>query len=48
MSNLDEADVTPDLEYYNDDDEDGIEGSPDTAPPVPSPDTILYWIFGNI
>ena len=36
MSDFDEADVTPDLEYYDDDDEDGIEGIPDMAPSVPA------------
>ena len=36
MSDFDEADVTPDLEYYDDDDENGIEGSPDTALYVPA------------
>ena len=36
MSDFDEADVTPGLEYYDDDDEDGIEGSPETAPSIPA------------
>ena len=36
VSDLDEADVTPDLEYNDDDDEAGKEGSPDMAPSVPA------------
>ena len=35
VSDFDEADVTPNLEYYDDDDEGAIEGSPDTASSVP-------------